>query len=215
MKQSLPEKHRPQHLWQVIGQERAVKAVESAIRQTGWGGKAWWISGPSGTGKTTLAKIIASQRADDFFVEECTARNLTVPRVLEIEHMLHLCGGGRGGRAAIINEAHGMRRDVIETWLDVLERLPGHVCVIFTTTKQGEERLFENVDDTGPLLSRCVVLNLVNEGVERAFAEHVQGIARKEYLDGKPIEAYVELAREHDCNMRTMLQEVAKGAMKS
>lgn len=34
-----------------------------------------------------------------------------------------------------------------------------------------------------------------------------------ENLDGRPIEAYIKLARKHNCNLRAMLQEIETGGM--
>lgn len=49
----LYEKYRPQKLTELVGQDKAVKEVECVLAQ-GWGGRPWWISGPTGTGKTTF-----------------------------------------------------------------------------------------------------------------------------------------------------------------
>ena len=65
----LYEKYRPQTFEEVLGQDKAIRQIQLAGR-TGFGGKAFWLSGPSGTGKTTLARIIARQIADDFCIEE-------------------------------------------------------------------------------------------------------------------------------------------------
>ena len=57
---SLYETSRPATFDAVVGQERAVK-VRSRLSL---GGRAFWITGSSGTGKTTLARIIAGQVAE-------------------------------------------------------------------------------------------------------------------------------------------------------
>src|SRR5229473_3533959 len=98
---------------------------------------------------------------------------------------------GLAGRAYLVNEAHGLRKDVIRQLLVVLERLPAHVVVIFTTTKEGEEKLFDDYDDTSPLLSRCLILNLSRRDLAKPFAARAKEIAEKENLDGRPIEAYI------------------------
>ena len=59
-----------------------------------------------------------------------------------------------------MNEAHGLRKDVIRQMLVTLERIPSHVVWIFTTTTEGQEGLFEDYDDAAPLLSRCLPLPL-------------------------------------------------------
>ena len=56
----LYEKYRPKTLEEVVGQENAKKQIEIALR-SGWGGKAYWISGASGTGKTTLTRILGQR----------------------------------------------------------------------------------------------------------------------------------------------------------
>jgi DNA polymerase-3 subunit gamma/tau len=60
----LYEKYRPQTFADVIGQDRAVSTIDRIIGREGWGGQAWWLSGPSGTGKTTLGRIIGAVGAD-------------------------------------------------------------------------------------------------------------------------------------------------------
>ena len=48
----LYEKYRPKALADVIGQPKAVRTVERTL-SNGAGGTAWWISGGTGTGKTS------------------------------------------------------------------------------------------------------------------------------------------------------------------
>lgn len=75
-----------------------------------------------------------------------------------------------------------------------------------------QETLFDDNEGAGPLLSRCVRLELSRRNLATAFAERVRQIAGKEGLDGKPLSAYVELVRKCRDNMRAMLQEVEAGA---
>lgn len=209
----LYEKYRPKTLDQVIGQGKAVKVVKRLIAN-GIGGRSFWIAGQSGTGKTTLAKIIADSIADKFYVNEFdSADQLTVSALDKIEYDMHLFGGGKGGRAFIINESHGLRTPIIRRLLGILERIPGHVCFIFTTTKQGEEKLFEDSIDSSPLLSRCIKIELTNQGLARVFSEHCRRIATAEHLNGKPPAAYIRLAARCKNNCRAMLQEIESGSM--
>jgi len=86
--------------------------------------------------------------ADAFFITELDASALTVADLVEIEREMAFMGWGeRNGRAYVINEAHALRKPVIRQFLVVLERLPAHVTVIFTTTNEGQETLFEDFDD--------------------------------------------------------------------
>ncbi len=211
--QSLFEKYRPSSLDGVIGQAKAVKKIKLLMAR-GWGGRAWWISGASGTGKTTLARIIAVHGADDWFITEFdSADALSVSAIDNIDREMHLYGGGKGGRAFIINEAHGLRKQAIRRLLGLLERIPSHVCFIFTTTKDGEAGLFDDNIDASPLLSRCVRVQLTNQGLAKVFAEHCRGIATSEGLNGKPLQSYIKLAARCKNNCRMMLQEIESGGM--
>lgn len=121
--------------------------------------------------------------------------------------------GEKNGRAYIINEAHGLRRDSIRQLLVMLERLPSHCVVVFTTTNEGQGKLFDDCDDASPLISRCVEIALSRRELAKAFAQRALEIARAEELDGRPIEDYIKLARKCGNNMRAMLQKIEAGEM--
>lgn len=211
--QPIYERFRPRSLAEVLGQPRAVAGIRSVLDRGGFGGRSVWLSGASGTGKTTLARIIADSVADDWAVTECVGRELSASGVRELWRGLECYSMGKGGRAVIINEAHGLSSPAIEVLLDALEAVPSHAVVIFTTTKDGQEGLFADHDDAGPLLGRCLRFNLTNQGLAEAFAARALEIARGEGLDGQPIEAYVKLARKCKNSMRAMLTEIEAGAM--
>ena len=63
-----------------MGQDKALRRLE-VLRRRGLAGRAYWISGQSGTGKTTIARLIAAEIADDLHVEELDASDLTPGRL--------------------------------------------------------------------------------------------------------------------------------------
>jgi DNA polymerase III gamma/tau subunit len=210
----LAEKYRPSKWSDVIGQEKVIGRIQALAQRGSLSGRAYWLSGKSGTGKTTIARLIAQDVADPFLIQEVDASALTISQLKDLETESQLKGfGERSGRAFIVNEAHGLRKDVIRQLLVMLERIPPHVVWVFTTTIEGQESLFEDYDDASPLLSRCLRLDLTGKDLARAFAEKAKQIAQAENLDGKPIEQYVRLVQAHRQNFRAVLQAIEAGKM--
>ena len=208
----LYERYRPALLADVIGQSKACKMLKRMIA-AGVGGRAFWLSGATGTGKTTIANIIAQSIADPFYAQEHVGRKMNLRVIEDIERTANLYALGKGGRAFIVNEAHGLSTACIEVLLDTLEPIPSHVVWVFTTTKDGHESLFENEIDAHPLLSRCHAVSLTNQGLASAFAKRAREIATAEGLNGQPESAYVKLAQRCHNNMREMLQRIEAGEM--
>jgi len=206
------EQYRPKSFSEVVGQDKVLATLRTLAKR-GLDGRCYWIQGQSGSGKTSIARLIAAEVADEWSIQEIDATDLTPARLRDVERSLSLYGLGKGGRAVIINEAHGLRKDTIRQLLVMLERLPSHAVMIFTTTCDGQESLFDDYDDASPLLSRCLRLDLARRGLAQAFAERAREIASLEGLNGKAVEAYVKLAQKHKNNFRAMLQEIETGAM--
>lgn len=205
----LVERYRPSTWDEVVGQSATVNRVKQ-LAARGLAGRAYWLSGPSGAGKTTIARLIAQDVASEWDVEEVDGTTLTVASLKEMERTLALHGLGGKGRAVIVNEAHGLRKDVIRYLLVALERIPSHAVYVFTTTNDGEGQLFEDCIDASPLLSRCVLLPLASNTTE-AFAARAREIAVAEGIDGQPHEDYLLLAQKCKGNLRAMIQAVETG----
>jgi len=210
----LAEQYRPRTWAAVVGHARTLRSI-AALSKRGLAGRAYWIAGPSGVGKTTIARLLAETVADPICIDEIDAGEATPPRLREIEQGLHFVGWGKGGRAVLVNEANGLSAASVRQLLVMLERLPRHAIVVFTTTSSGQQRLFGRNIDADPLLSRCTVFDLSAEGLLLAFAQHAKTVAAREGLDGRPLADYTALLKRCKCNLRAAFQEIEKGKMRA
>ncbi len=60
MLQALYEQYRPTQWRDVVGQDKTLKRID-VLHRRGLSGRAYWLSGQSGTGKTTIARLIAAE----------------------------------------------------------------------------------------------------------------------------------------------------------
>ena len=212
---SLYEQYRPRTWDELVGQDKLI-AKMAVLRRRGLVGRVFWVTGDSGTGKSTAARLIASEIADDYAVVEIDAQDLGMDRVREFERMCQFKPLGKGCHVFIVNEAHGLSSKVVSRLQTVLEQdnVQRNSTWILTTTFQGPRKLFDDAFDACPFLSRAIELTLEHgEDVVLAFAVRARKIAQSEQLDGKPLEDYVRLVRESGCNMRKVLQRIESGEM--
>ena len=77
---SLFEQYRPTTWSEVVGQDKIVRQIH-ALAKRGLGGRADWLTGQSGTGKTTIARLLAAELSDVDCTIEIDAGDLTTARV--------------------------------------------------------------------------------------------------------------------------------------
>jgi len=210
----LSDKYRPATWADVVGQEKAVAVFQRLAQTGGLLGRAFWLAGPSGSGKTTLARLASAEIADSINVTELDAGDCSVAALRDIEATYrYFPMGAKPGRAVIINEAHGLRKDSIRRLLVMLDSIPRHFAWFFTTTSQGAESLFEDQIDAGPLLSRCIPIPMAKQGIAQAFAARAKAVALAEGLDGRPLAQYVRLIQDCRNNLRMALSRIEAGEM--
>lgn len=213
---ALFERCRPASLAELVGQDKIKRQLALLKERRGTlGGRAYWLSGKSGTGKTTLARIIAADVADPSNVEEIDAAQLTAEEIERRRRMLFQRRiGEKDGWALIVNEAHGLRADQVRKLLTLVEPdggLPSFALFCFTTTKAGQDKLLFEQDDADPLLSRCFRLTLEERGQNQMAAERLVEICRAEGLGDVETAKMLRRVNDHRGNWRAVLQEIEAG----
>lgn len=208
----LYEKYRPRTFADFIGQDKIVNRLNMLMNRPSWDRDAFWIQGPSGTGKTTLAWIIARQMAgNDFNVIEYDGHQINKGAMADIERDICFSPMFDGWKVYIVNEAHNMTASAVQSWLTLLERLPARRLIIFTTTEILQDELFGNFSP--PFASRCKVFTFTNQGLAQSMAHRARQIAQAEGLDGQPEAKYLRLVQDCRNNMRAVLQRIDGGEM--
>lgn len=213
---NLQEKYRPQSFGDIVGQEKAVQALQF-IGRNGWGGKALWIAGPSGCGKTTLARIVAQEHVEGGIVTEYESADRfgqsDVDMILDASRVR-----GFMNQAFIINESHAMRAGIMRQLLGIMENLPAHLCLVFTTTLEGESDMFEGQKEKElvPWFRRVSKVQLARRlekgSLADLYAERCLFIAKAEGIDGgKDISFFKKLMQDCGNSLGLALQKVDMG----
>lgn len=130
-------KYRPRELDQVIGNQMVVNSLASVLKARGVPHTFLFV-GPSGVGKTTLARIVASML--DIPVLNIMDINGASNRGIEnmrqvVEQLKYRALGTNPKRMIILDECHALTKDTWQSLLLPIEQPPKHVYWALCTTE--------------------------------------------------------------------------------
>ncbi len=192
MHQTLYRKYRPLYLNEVCGQDVIVQILSNQLKNDKIS-HAYLFSGPRGTGKTSVAKILArtincteekkpclscrfcTLRQEDNLdiIEIDAASNNGVEEIRELKSKINLTPSFGKYKVYIVDEVHMLTASAFNALLKTLEEPPSYALFILATTE------IHKVPET--ILSRCQRLDF-KRLTEDAISERLTYIKDKEKI---------------------------------
>jgi len=132
--QPLITRYRPESFAEVFGHGEILKALQRVLT-TDTHPHAFLLIGPSGVGKTSIARLIAKTlNAEVLEIDAASNNGVDAMREL-VDIGAHNPLFGAGKRCIIIDEVHVLTKPAWQTLLKILEEPPAHLYIALCTTE--------------------------------------------------------------------------------
>jgi DNA polymerase-3 subunit gamma/tau len=142
MSRALYRKYRARKLSEIRGQDHITAPLSNAL-QSGKVSHAYLLTGPRGTGKTSVARILAHElngfdyELEDSYidiVEIDAASNTGVDNIRDLRERATIAPTQGRYKVYIIDEVHMLSKSAFNALLKTLEEPPAHVIFVMATT---------------------------------------------------------------------------------
>ena len=199
----LYRKYRSRSFDEIIGQPHVVQTLKNALKQ-GRVAHAYLLTGPRGVGKTSVARIIASEvnqiSSDETsnhldVIEIDAASNRRIDEIRELRDKVHSAPAQATYKVYIIDEVHMLTKEAFNALLKTLEEPPAHVIFVLATTEA------HKLPDTIVSRTQKFTFKPISE---TAIQTHLRSIADKESI-GISDDALALIARHGQGSFRDSL----------
>ena len=136
MSQVFYRKYRPKGFEEVVGQESSLRILKNAVAKNRVA-HAYLFSGPRGTGKTTVARILAKEAgsAEEDIIEIDAASSRGIDEARALREAARVVPFRSKYKTYIIDEVHMLTKESFNALLKTLEEPPEHAIFILATTE--------------------------------------------------------------------------------
>ena len=192
---TLYRQYRPSVFGEVRGQSHIVETLERAIKHNKIA-HAYLFAGGRGTGKTTVARILARELGvhDEDLYEMDAASNRGIDNIRELREGAYAMPFRSPYKCYIIDEAHMLTKEAWNALLKTLEEPPAHCIFVLATTEmqkvpetiQSRCEVYTFKQPTREMLAQMMIDVGMSEGftIDRPAAELLALLAEGSFRDG-------------------------------